>query len=44
MSPPSPATARADPRLDQFLDRLDRFGVLGVEELAIRDAQVREME
>ena len=26
-----------DPRLDQFLDRLDRFGVLLVEELAGRD-------
>src|SRR3984957_3272557 len=28
---------RADSGLDQFLDRLDRFGVLGVEELAGRD-------
>ena len=27
---------RADPGLDQLLDRLDRFGVLGVEELAGR--------
>src|SRR5580704_2657579 len=27
---------RADSGLDQFLDRLDRFGVLGVEELAGR--------
>ena len=27
---------RADPRLDQLLDRLDRLGVLGVEELLFR--------
>ena len=25
-----------DPRLDQFLDRLDRLGILGVEEFLVR--------